>query len=192
MRMNLRILIGCCLLCAVGATAVAAGVIVRSDGVDIHDGPWHMRVTALADDILRVRAAAAEDLPEDASWAVSQEVRGRSIRVSASQDGAGVEFHTAALSVRIERSPLRIIVSDLQGHVISADAASQALEMIGSGFMLRKQLAQREHFFGLGDKTGPLDRRGQAFTLWNDDSYRFQESTDPIYKSIPFFLAAVA
>src|SRR5258708_22775828 len=48
----------------------------------------------------------------------------------------------------------------------------------------------KEHFFGLGDKTGPLDRRGQAFTLWNDDSYRFQESTDPIYKSIPFFVAA--
>src|SRR5258708_11000735 len=185
----LRMLIGCCVLCAVGP-ALAAGILVRSDGADIHSGPWHMRVTALADDILRVRAAAAEDLPEDASWAVSQEMRGRSIRVSASQVGAGVEFHTAAFSVRIELAPLRIIVSDLQGHVISADAASQALEMMGSGFMLRKQLAQKEHFFGLGDKTGPLDRRGQAFTLWNDDSYRFQESTDPIYKSIPFFVAA--
>ena len=139
----LRILIGCCLLCAVGATAVAAGVIVRSDGVDIHDGPWHMRVTALADDILRVRAAAAEDLPEDASWAVPQEIRGRSVQVSVKRDTDSVEFHTAALSVRIELSPLRIIVSDLQGHVISADAASQALEMMGSGFILRKQLAQR-------------------------------------------------
>ena len=186
----LRIFLRCCLLCAVGAPALAAGIMVRSDGADIHSGPWHMRVTALADDILRVRAAAAEDLPEDASWAVTQEIRLRSVPVSVKQDTDSVEFHTAALSVRIELSPLRIIVSDLQGHVISADAASQALEMIGSGFMLRKQLAQREHFFGLGDKTGPLDRRGQAFTLWNDDSYRFQESTDPIYKSIPFFVAA--
>jgi alpha-glucosidase len=129
-------------------------------------------------------------LPEDASWAVSPEMRGRSIRVSTSQVGAGVEFHTAALSVRIERSPLRIVVSDFQGHVISADTATQAIEVMGSGFMLRKALAQKEHIFGLGDKTGPLDRRGQAFTLWNNDSYRFQESTDPIYKSIPFFVAA--
>ena len=46
-----------------------------------------------------------------------------------------------------------------------------------------------EHFFGLGDKTGPLDRRNEAFTLWNTDAYRFQESTDPIYKSIPYFMA---
>ena len=45
-----------------------------------------------------------------------------------------------------------------------------------------------EHYFGLGDKIGPLDRRGQSFRLWNTDSFGFQESTDPIYKSIPFFL----
>jgi len=186
----LRILLRCCLLCAVGAPALAAGITVRGDGADIHSGPWHLRVTALADDILRVRAAAAEDLPEDASWAVPQAIRGRSVEVSLEQHTDSAEFHTAALSVRIELSPLRIIVSDLQGQVICADAASRALEMMGGGFMLRKQLAQREHFFGLGDKTGPLDRRGQAFTLWNDDSYRFQESTDPIYKSIPFFVAA--
>ena len=45
-----------------------------------------------------------------------------------------------------------------------------------------------EHYFGLGDKTGPLDRRNEAFTLWNTDAYRFQESTDPLYKSIPYFM----
>jgi alpha-glucosidase len=198
MRVNLKFAAILSVVCIPAAAWAAsheraqspADVIVRSDGVDIHNGPWHMRVVALADDILRVRAAAAEDLPEDASWAVSPEMRGRSIRVSTSQVGAGVEFHTAALSVRIERSPLRIVVSDLQGHVISADTATQAIEAMGGGFMLRKALAQKEHIFGLGDKTGPLDRRGQAFTLWNNDSYRFQESTDPIYKSIPFFVAA--
>src|SRR5258708_20729343 len=151
----LRIFLRCCLLCAVGAAVLAGGITVRSDGADIHSGPWHMRVTALADDILRVRAAAAEDLPEDASWAVTQEIRVRSVPVSVKQDTDSVEFHTAALSVRIELSPLRIIVSDLQGHVITADAASQALEMIDIGFMLRKQLPHWAHFFGFGANTAP-------------------------------------
>src|ERR1700694_699647 len=77
----LRALISCCLLSAMGAPAAAADIIVRSDGADIHSGPLFMRVTALADDILRVRMAAAEDLPEDASWAVPEEVRGRSVPV---------------------------------------------------------------------------------------------------------------
>jgi len=181
---------GCCLLAGLGGPSAAADIMVRSDGADIRSGPWFMRVTALADDILRVRAVAAPDLPEDASWAVPGEMRGRSIHVSIKQTIDGVDFKTAALAVRIERSPLRLIVSDLAGHVISSDTPTRAIDMVGSGFTLRKVLAQTEHFFGLGDKTGPLDRRGQAFTLWNTDAYHFQESTDPLYKSIPFFVAA--
>jgi hypothetical protein len=41
---------------------------------------------------------------------------------------------------------------------------------------------------GLGEKPGPLDRSGQVFTMWNTDAFGWQESTDPIYKSIPFFI----
>ena len=44
-----------------------------------------------------------------------------------------------------------------------------------------------EHYFGLGDKAGSFDRRNQAYTLWNTD-VGSQESIDPIYKSIPFFI----
>ncbi len=57
-----------------------------------------------------------------------------------------------------------------------------------AAFRVYKTMPVDEHYFGLGDKTGPLDRRNQAFSLWNTDAYRFQESTDPIYKSIPFFM----
>src|ERR1700674_4088901 len=116
----LRVLTGCCLLAALAATggpAAAAAIIVRSDGADIRSGSWFMRVTALTDDILRVRAAAAGDLPEDASWAVPEKMRGRSVRVGVKQNIDGVEFQTARLAVRVERSPLRLIVSDLAGHV---------------------------------------------------------------------------
>ena len=193
-------LIGCCLLSAAGATerdraagdrAISEGIPSGdSDGADIHSDRWLMRVTALADDILRVRAVMGTDLPEDASWAVPEAMRGHSVNVSVKSDADVVSFQTKSLSVRIERSPLRLIVSDLAGHVISADAPTRAVDAVGSGFTLRKTLPQTEHFFGLGDKTGPLDRRGQAFTLWNTDAYHFQESTDPIYKSIPFFIAA--
>jgi alpha-glucosidase len=159
---------------------------VSTQAAEIHSGPWTLQVTAVADDILRVRAAIGA-LPEDASWAVSEDMRHRSVQTRSSD---ALEFQTAALAVRIERSPLRIIVSDLTGHVITADNPTTPLEQSGNGFLLHKALSQKEHIFGLGDKTGPLDRRGQAFTLWNTDAYRFQESTDPLYKSIPFFISA--
>ena len=50
-------------------------------------------------------------------------------------------------------------------------------------------MPEDEHYYGLGDKTGPLDHRNLAFTMWNTDAFGWQESTDPLYKSIPFFLA---
>src|ERR1700722_13298728 len=182
--------LACSLLCAAAAQAAGADVSIRSDGADIRSGYWFLLVTSLTDDILRVRATAAGDLSEDASWAVPGEMRGRSVHVAVKQDGDGVDFKTATLAVRIDRSPLRLIVSDLAGHVISADAPTRAVEAVEGGFLLRKELTEKEHMFGLGDKTRPRDRRGQAFTLWNTDAYRFQESTDPLYKSIPFFLSA--
>ena len=58
-------------------------------------------------------------------------------------------------------------------------------------FTLRKVLPPGEHIYGLGDKTGgSLDRRGKSYVDWNTDAYGFDSSTDPIYKSIPFFIAA--
>ena len=183
-------LVVCSLLCSTAAQAADPDIVVRGDGADMRSGSWFVRVTALTDEILRVRAAAAGDLPEDASWAVPEEMRRRSVHVTVKQSDNSVEFKTSALAVRIERSPLRLIVSDLSGHVISADAPTRAMGVLDSGFVLRKELTQKEHFFGLGDKTGTLDRRGQEFTLWNTDAYRFQESTDPVYKSIPFFISA--
>ena len=42
----------------------------------------------------------------------------------------------------------------------------------------------------MGDKTGPLDRRGYTFINWNTDAFGFTPSSDPIYKSIPFFIGS--
>ncbi len=58
----------------------------------------------------------------------------------------------------------------------------------GRGFTLRKSLPIGEHIYGLGDKTGPLDRRGGTFVDWNTDAFGFAPSSDPIYKSIPFYI----
>jgi len=59
----------------------------------------------------------------------------------------------------------------------------------GSQFTINKKLAIGEKIFGMGDKTGSLDRRARAFTNWNTDFYGFKASDDPIYKSIPFYIS---
>ncbi len=152
-----------------------SGVELSANGVTI-------RVTALREDVLRVRAALNGDFSEDASWAVLDEPRRASVPVTALKDG----FKTKALRLNFD-DQLRLTVSDLDGHVLQKDM--RPVEFHGASFRLYKTMAPDEHFFGLGDKAGPLDRRNQAFTDWNTDSFGWQESTDPIYKSIPFFLS---
>ncbi len=160
----------------------------RRDGIDIQTGNASLRITALRDDIIRVRITPGNNFPEDASWAVLPGPRSKSVDVQATQDAASVGFRTAALDVRVERSPLRLVVRDLAGNIISADAVGRPTEFQLGGFSVHKAMPGDEHYFGLGDKAGTFDRRNQAYTLWNTD-IGTQESIDPIYKSIPFFLA---
>jgi alpha-glucosidase len=183
-----------------GTMPVAVGDVTSvdrlSNGVVVHAGAAAMKVEALRDDAVRVRVTPEGVWQEDASWAVLPAARTASIAVKPLADGIG--FTTAELKVVVERSPMRLRVEDLAGHVISEDAVGYPVTFRGTrtaqggAFQVWKTLRGDEHFFGLGDKTGPLDRLGEVFVDWNRDSFDFQESTDPIYKSIPFFLGESA
>jgi alpha-glucosidase len=153
-----------------------------SNGVQITGCGVTLRVTALRDDVLRVRASRNGNFIEEASWAVLNGPRTAIVAVTPETSG----FRTKALRASFDNG-MRLTVSDLSGHVLQQD--DRQIEYYGSSFRIYKKMAPAEHFFGLGDKVGPLDRRNQAFTDWNTDSFGFQESTDPIYKSIPFFLS---
>ncbi|HEY2121050.1 MAG TPA: TIM-barrel domain-containing protein [Candidatus Acidoferrum sp.] len=159
-----------------------------ANGIELRRGNMVMQVLALREDVLRVREASKGELPEDASWAVSEEIRKQSVKVIQEQDVNTFGFHTNTLRVSIDRKTLRLSITDLAGNVVQEDPAGWSLEMHGEAFRVYKKMPEDEHYFGLGDKAGTLDRRGQSFRLWNTDAFLFQESTDPIYKSIPFFM----
>src|SRR6202021_906591 len=140
-----------------------------------------LSVQALRADVLRVRIFPAGHQPEDASWAVLPEARTAHIEVTPENSG----FRTSALRVTVTADE-RLTVADLDGNILQQDAAPAAWD--GTAFRVAKIKTGEDHFFGLGDKPGPLDRAGEAFAMWNTDSFGWQESTDPIYKSIPFFI----
>src|SRR5450755_2911258 len=170
------------------ALAAISGSKPLHDGIAIQAGPATLQITALRSGILRVRITPLGEFPEDASWAVLPGPRTTSVEVQPIQDSASVGFRTASLEVRIERDPLRLVVRDLAGNIVCADAPGMPTEFSRGGFTVSKEMSQDEHFYGLGDKTGTFDRRYQAHTLWNTDA-GISESGDLLYKSIPFFLA---
>ena len=162
------------------ATALENGVRILTTNGGIEE------ITALRDEVVRVRASAIASLSEDASWAVLEKSRTASVPVMPENTTAAVGFRTKSLHVEIDRKTLCLTVRSLDGRLLQQDA--QPLRFEDSAFRIVKAMPTDEHYYGLGDKTGPTDRRGRAFSLWNTDAYHFQESTDPLYKSIPFFM----
>ena len=182
--MMLRTLLAATLMLA---AAPISGQVPRAlpNGVEAANGTATLRVTAITDSILRVRIARGGAFAEDASWAVPRNVRMKSAPVRATADG----FTTGALVVHIDSASLSLTVTDSGGKTIVADAPG-SLRLDGRGFTLRKALPIDQHIFALGDKTGPLDRRGSTFVDWNTDAFGFAPSSDPIYKSIPFYIGS--
>jgi alpha-glucosidase len=154
-------------------------------GIEATGGGKRISVVAISDTILRVRVGRGDRFGEDASWAVPAEERARRVAVQPIANG----FRTGALVVHVDPVTLGLSITDLEGRTILADGA-EPVRFDGPRFTLKKALPLGEHIYGLGDKTGSFDRRAQSFVDWNTDAYGFQRDTDPIYKSIPFFIAS--
>jgi alpha-glucosidase len=179
--MKHRILLALAFVTTAASAQVHTAIRHTPSGLVLADAHLILTVDALRPDVLRVRVWPSGHPAEDASWAVLPEAR--TARATATPDPDG--FHTSAVRVTVTPD-LRLTVADLAGNILQSDALPIAWSP--NGFTITKHKTPDDHFFGLGDKPGPLDRVGESFVLWNTDAYGWQESTDPIYKSIPFFL----
>ena len=163
-------------------------VHILPDGADLVAGPSRIRVTAISLRVLRLRYAPDGSFSANPSLAVLPDAFRDPINVQVKQSADAVEFETGAVRVRIVRSPLQILFLDPDGRIILQDHPSYPVAFNGTAFRVWKSMPLDEHYFGLGDKAGPIDHRDQAFTMWNTDAYGYTEGTDPLYKSIPFFM----
>jgi len=161
-------------------------------GIEIHSGPGVLRILALRSNVLRITESPTSTLPDDGSWAVLAPARQARVQVTPEQGASAVGFDTPVLRVRVSRNPMKITVEDSSGRTIVSDAWPVEFrpdDRVGDiGFRVSKNMPEDEHYFGLGEKAWPLDRRGGAFVQWNTDAFRYQRGSDPLYDSIPFFL----
>lgn len=189
---KLLILVALCAPCAFAQTPTCGlGSLQHIDklpnGIRIHASHGLEEITALRPDVLRVRISSTTQLPEDSSWAVVPEAHRSTASVTIDTTESTTTLHTSAIAADLNRADLTLTIHDSAGRTLLHDA--HAVCFTGRAFRVSETMPTDEHYFALGDKTGPFDRRGQSLELWNTDAYRFQESTDPLYKSIPFFLA---
>ena len=148
-----------------------------------------VRIQPLASDLVRVRVAFQESLPErDHSWAVAK-TSWDVPRWKVTEQAAALTLATDELEVVIDRASLRIEFRDARTHrPINADDRSMMRNPKSQAVAVAKKLGLDEQFYGLGEKAARLNKRRGHFTMWNTDAYAYKEGTDPIYQSIPFYI----
>ena len=179
--------------CATSASAQGwqhLGAVQRvekvADGLELTAGHTRVRITAFSDSVIRVRVAPEGKFSKDFSWAVIASPQPPAINIADTK----IELRMTAgnTTVLIQKSPLLIRFADAAGNVLLADEPALPMAFDGSRVHVWKKMPADENYYGLGDKTGPMNRRNRAFTMWNTDQFGWSESTDPLYKAITFFM----
>jgi len=140
-----------------------AGATIAADGVSVSayaSGVVHVHYGELTPPSWAVIAAPSED--------TSARVGNRALC-------------TDAMTVVIDGGRVRATLAD--GTIVIDD-----IQPFAAGTLVRA--AQADHVYGLGERTGGLDRRGRTWTFWNTDAYDpqfggWKPMQDPLYQSIP-------
>jgi alpha-glucosidase len=159
------------------------------DGIELTAGAAKVRVTQVYNGVVRVRVAPNGHFSKDASWALVETATDyKSIPAQIHEEKNEVKMTAGNVLVSITKLPLLISFSDASGKILLADEPSLPMAWNGKRVHVWKKMPADENYYGLGDKAGPMNRRNRAFTNWNTDEFGWQESTDPLYKTIPFFI----
>lgn len=142
-----------------------------------------MRLSPLAEDLMRLRVEAPGghvSLPSGAiakhDWAP--------VPIEVSETEGRIRLSTARISVVIEPTPVRL--NWFEGERLFA--RDEAIEVSPDRILLRREMPADEHYYGFGQKTGYLDKRGRKMQMWATDDPVHTPTTDPLYQSIPFFV----
>jgi alpha-glucosidase len=163
-------------------------VVVKTTGATLE-------VSLLSDHVARVRLvppAPAGKLPPDVSQAVVP-THWPAPSTEFADTPTALTLTTPALRVTIGKKPVRITIADSTGRILTQDHPDKGMAWMpsatGTAVRVWQVMPQDAHYYGLGEKSGALDKRNSMVTMWNSDIPAYGSATDPLYETIPFFMA---
>ena len=182
-------------------------VSATAHGIDLSlpDGAA-FSVQVLEEQLVRVRLRPAGGYLEPRTWAIApsagrdvawegrtrDDLTGFSCPAAKVQTQNGeVTLKTAGLSLRLRPDPLALHWQDAQGRPLLNDRETSAYFTSSRTGALRHYLARDrgERYYGLGDKTGPLNLHGRRLRTLGLDALGYDpQSGDPLYKHWPFVM----
>ena len=179
-------------LSLIGTATVFADTLCSRDGSLVRfasDDGALLELKMCSQSVVRVRFAPDGVLEDERkSYAVDNDDLSP-FEVNVNEQAACYEIFTDKLRIRIDKSPLKLQIFDKYQKLLFSDCADRGRSVDGTRKVEYKILRRDEHIFGLGEKTGRLDRRGEQYKMWNSDKPCYSTVEDPLYKSIPFFMS---
>lgn len=158
-----------------------------------YGGPT-LAVTVLTDFLVRIRLARAGAFAPRRSWAMTppDESYPPSDYVM-TEDDERITVTTGALAIAVTREGARVTIREREsGRIVVDDgpAGGPAWVTDGPAAWWTKVMPPDEHYYGFGERTGPLDKRGKRYTNWTINEYGDHgPGVDMMYQPVPWLLA---
>jgi len=165
------------------------------NGIELNCTNAYLSIELITPEIVRVRLGvkrpgANSPYLADYSYAIRKDLPKEKVSYVVKDKGQTVFLTTNSLEVVITKDPVLISFLDREGFGLSNDFSPMGWKPASEGDSVKvtKSLSYDEHFYGLGEKTGPLDKRRKKYQMWNTGEYGDDIRSDPLYQSHPFFI----
>ncbi len=167
-------------------------------------GDFSLRLDVLSDWLVRVAVVPEEGYAVDRTWMVAPEGdvpwEGRDrLTTDGFEPGQttvdGTVLTSGPWRIDVGAAPLALSFSRLVDgtwKTVLADRPAGAYQWFARRHVFRHFQARTltDRHYGLGDKTGPLDRTGRRLRVLQTDALGYNaETADPLYKHAPFVIA---
>ena len=153
-----------------------------------------LRISFVSADVVHIRMSPTATFGDGFSYAVEDKTRAP-VQLSVREEGGALSVRSIAsgsASVRVARQPQALIeIYAADGTLVLADdpARPMAFDPATGAIESSKHRSPFELYYGFGEKALPMSRHQQYMTMWNSDTPGYAQGLDPIYETIPFFIA---
>ena len=121
------------------------------------------------------------------SFAIVNQAKGELPTIE--ENSETIELRGSLISIIVKKNPVRLIIKDQHGRVLVEEKQLGLYWHGREEVACYKEMKQGERFYGFGEKTSFLDKRGEKMTMWNTDVYApHNPQIDALYQSVPFYV----
>jgi len=127
------------------------------------------------------------------SYSIDPDFQIDELKIQFSENEELIKIISNDCRVEISKPTLSIQVFNKHNHPIVRDSEEGfgCITTIHKGVVkvsVRQSMEWETSFWGLGDKTGHLNLRGATYSNWCNDAFGYGNSSNELYRAIPFFL----